>query len=174
MDKKCRRWVGRGIAEVNSGHLARPLINAGICVIMFATPLDVLRFYLPMYPESEILFPTRCISQLASLRNSDWRELVEYIASLSETHEDSLAFSLMMIKFNSCLTCDLDSYRASLGCTTCAKRMVVGFKGSDKALVRKFEEAREEVIAYLEATGQRKLTRRKRVVVQPMLARMAR
>ena len=142
--------------------------------MMIAAPLDVSRFYRPMYPESEILFPTRCISQLASLRGPDWRELVEYIASLPETHEDSLSFSLMMIKFNSCLTCDLDSYRASLGCTTCAKRMVVGFKGSDKALVRKFEEAREEVIAYLEATGQRKVTRRKRVIVQPVLVRVAR
>jgi len=127
-----------------------------------------------MYPESEILFPTRCISQLVHLRNEEWRELAEYVASLPETHEDSLAFSLMMIKFNSCLTCDLDSYRASLGCTTCAKRMVTGFKGSDKALLRKYEEAREEVIAYLEATGQRKAARRKRVALEPVLARAAR
>ncbi len=130
-----------------------------------------------MYPESEILFPTRCISQLARLRGKDWHELVEYVASLPETHEDSLAFSLMMIKFNSCLTCDLDSYRASLGCSTCAKRMIAGFKGSDKALQRKFDEAREEVIAYLEVTGQRiRRPKRKRAVArpQPVLARAAR
>ena len=129
-----------------------------------------------MYPESEILFPTRCISQLAGLRSPEWRALIERIAALPETHEDSLAFSLMMIKFNSCLTCDLDSYRASLGCTTCAKRMVSGFKGSDKLLLRKFEEARQEIIAYLEATGQRvKPVRRKRVRVTapPALVRVA-
>ena len=129
-----------------------------------------------MYPESEILFPTRCINQLVGLRGPEWRALIERIAALPETHEDSLAFSLMMIKFNSCLTCDLDSYRASLGCTTCTKRMVAGFKGSDKLLLRKFEEARQEVITYLEATGQRvKPVRRKRVRVaaQPALARMA-
>jgi hypothetical protein len=129
-----------------------------------------------MYPESEILFPTRCISQLADLRGPEWRTLIECVASLPETHEDSLAFSLMMIKFNSCLTCDLDSYRASLGCTTCAKRIVSGFKGSDKLLLRKFEEARQEIVAYLEATGQRvKPVRRKRarVTSQPALARMA-
>ncbi len=135
-----------------------------------------------MYPESEILFPTRCISQLAGLRGPDWRALTERIASLPETHEDSLAFSLMMVKFNTCLTCDLDSYRASLGCATCARRMVTGFKGSDKVLLRKFEEAREEVVAYLEATGQRvkpvkpvKAVRRKRVRVAapPALARVA-
>jgi hypothetical protein len=129
-----------------------------------------------MYPESEILFPTRCINQLVGLRGPEWRALIERIAALPEIHEDSLAFSLMMIKFNSCLTCDLDSYRASLGCTTCARRMVAGFKGSDKLLLRKFEEARQEVIAYLEATGQRvRPVKRKRVRVtaQPALARVA-
>ena len=126
-----------------------------------------------MYPDSEILFPTRCIGQLANLRGSDWRALVEYVASLSETHEDSLAFSLMMIKFGSCLTCDLDSYRASLGCSTCAKRTVTGFKGSDKVLLRKYEQAKQEVIAYLEATDQRKPARRRRLAAQPVLARAA-
>jgi hypothetical protein len=129
-----------------------------------------------MYPESEILFPTHCISQLAGLRSPEWRALIERIASLPETHEDSLAFSLMMIKFNSCLTCDLDSYRASLGCATCAKRMVAGFKGADKLLLRKFEEARQEIVAYLEATGQRvNPVRRKRarVTSQPALAHIA-
>ncbi len=128
-----------------------------------------------MYPESEILFPTRVIIQLVSLRGPEWRELVEHITSVPETHEDSLAFSLMMIKFNSCLTCDLDSYRASLGCSTCAKRMVAGFKGSDKALVRKYEEAQQEVIGYLESTGQRdKPAKRKRLTAQPALARASR
>jgi len=80
---------------------------------------------------------------------------------------------------------DMDSYRASLGCATCARRVVTGFKGSDKVLLRKFEEAREEVVAYLEATGQRvkpvklakpvKPVRRKRVRVAapPALARVA-
>lgn len=127
-----------------------------------------------MYPDSEVLFPTRCIGLLANLRATDWRRLVEYVASLPETHEDSLSFSLMMIKFSGCLTCDLDSYRASLGCSTCAKRTVAGFKGSDRALLRKFEEARQEVMAYLEATGQRKPSRRRRPVGQPALARATR
>lgn len=128
-----------------------------------------------MYPDSEVLFPTRCICQLANLRDADWRRLVEYVASLPETHEDSLAFSLMMIRFSSCLTCDLDSYRASLGCSTCARRTVAGFKGSDRALLRRFEQAHQEVAAYLEATGQRvKPIRRRRFLAQPALARAAR
>jgi hypothetical protein len=57
----------------------------------------------------------------------------------------------MMIRLGSCLTCDLDSYRASLGCCTCARRSVSGFKGSDRDLIHQFEEAREEVRAYLES-----------------------
>ena len=143
--------------------------------MMRITTLDNLGYAVRMYPDSEILFPTHCICQLAILRGLEWRKLVEYVASLPETHEDSLGFSLMMIKFSSCLTCDLDSYRASLGCSTCAKRTVAGFKGSDKILIRKFEQAREEVVAYLEATGQRvKPVRRKRLVVSAALARAAR
>ncbi len=102
-----------------------------------------------MYPDSEILFPSRCIPQLGELRGDEWAELVERIAALPDGHEDVLGFSLMMINLGSCLTCDLDSYRASLGCCTCACRSVGGFKGSDKELIQEFEEAREKVRAYL-------------------------
>ena len=59
----------------------------------------------------------------------------------------------MMIRLGSCLTCDLDSYRASLGCCTCARRSISGFKGSDQDLIRLFEEARAEVQTYL-ASGE--------------------
>lgn len=104
-----------------------------------------------MYPDSEILFPSRCIPQLRDLRKSAWKTLVDRVAALPDGHEDVLAFSLMMIRLGSCLTCDLDSYRASLGCCTCARRSVSGFKGSDKELVRKFENTREEVRAYLQS-----------------------
>jgi hypothetical protein len=55
----------------------------------------------------------------------------------------------MMINLSSCLTCDLDSYRASLGCCTCARRSISAFKGSDEDLIRLFEEAREEIREYL-------------------------
>ena len=102
-----------------------------------------------MYPESEILFPSRCIPQLRNLRESGWAKLIDHIAALPDGHEDVLGFSLMVIRLGSCLTCDLDSYRASLGCCTCARRSVSGFKGSDRELVLLFEEAREEVRVYL-------------------------
>jgi hypothetical protein len=113
-----------------------------------------------MYPDSEILFPSRCIRQLAGLRGPVWDELIDYVVELPEDHECSLAFSMLMIKLSSCLTCDLDSYRASLGCTTCAKRTVTGFKGSDEVLRERFEEEREEVRRYLEGDAHATKTKR--------------
>ena len=102
-----------------------------------------------MYPRSEILFPHRCVASLKRMRGQEWQDLVNRIADLVDTHEDSLAFALMMIKLTGCLNCDLDSYKASLGCCTCAKRAINAFKGSDKMLLRKYEEARSELAAYL-------------------------
>ncbi len=66
-----------------------------------------------MYPDSEILFPPRCIEQPADLRGPKWQDLVRRVSDLPHNHEDVLAFSLMMIRLGSCFTCDLDSYRAS-------------------------------------------------------------
>lgn len=106
-----------------------------------------------MYPRSEILFPHRCVASLKRMRGPEWQRLVERITELSDTDEDSLAFALMMIRLSGCLNCDLDSYKASLGCCTCAKRAINAFKGSDKVLVRKFEEAKAELKDYLAKRG---------------------
>ena len=102
-----------------------------------------------MYPDSEILFAPQCIPELRNLRGAEWARLVNYIASLPDGHEDVLGFSLMIIELSSCLTCDLDSYRATLGCCTCAQRSVAGFKGADEKLIRLFEQKRAEVREYL-------------------------
>lgn len=102
-----------------------------------------------MYPESEILFAPQCIPELRNLRGSKWAELVDHVASLPDGHVDVLGFSLMIIELSSCLTCDLDSYRATLGCCTCAERSVSGFKGSDETLIRLFEKKREQVQEYI-------------------------
>ena len=102
-----------------------------------------------MYPRSEILFPHRCVAALKRMRGSDWQALVGHIANLSDIHPDSLAFALMMIKLSGCLNCDLDSYKASLGCCTCAKRAINAFKGSDKQLLRRYEEAKAELAQYM-------------------------
>jgi hypothetical protein len=102
-----------------------------------------------MYPDSEILFPPRCIQQLQDLRGPKWQRLVEHLLTLPHNHEEVLAFGLMMIKLGSCLTCDLDSYRASLGCCTCARRTISGFKGDDTSLLELYEKALDEVNTYI-------------------------
>jgi hypothetical protein len=109
-----------------------------------------------MYPRTEILFPHRSISALKGLGNGQWQKLVERVAALPETHEDSLAFSLMMIKLCDCMNCDLGSYKASLGCSTCARRAIGALKGSDTILMRHFEKAKRDVLAYLESMGMKK------------------
>ena len=106
-----------------------------------------------MYPRSEILFPHRCVVALKRMRGTEWQELVNRIADLEDTHTDSLAFALMMIKLTGCLNCDLDSYKASLGCCTCAKRAINAFKGSDKVLIRKYQEAEAELADYMAKHG---------------------
>lgn len=102
-----------------------------------------------MYPKSEILFPHRNVCTLKNLRGRKWQKLVEKVATLPETHEESLAFSLLIIRLCNCLNCNLGSYKASLGCVTCAKRAVIGFKESDEALLKLFEQARREVAEFL-------------------------
>lgn len=104
-----------------------------------------------MYPDSEILFPPRCIPELRDLRGPAWTELVDRVSLLPGGHVDVLAFSLTIVELSSCLTCDLDSYRATLGCCTCAQRSVSGFKGTDEELIQLFDEKREEVRRYAES-----------------------
>ena len=45
-----------------------------------------------MYPKNEIMFPHKSIPSLRSLRGPEWQALVDRVAGLPETHEDSLAF----------------------------------------------------------------------------------
>jgi len=102
-----------------------------------------------MYPDSEILFAPHCIPELRDIRGPEWAKLVDRIASLPDGHVDVLSFSLMIIELSSCLTCDLDSYRATLGCCTCAQRSVSGFKGDDGELIALFQQKRRRVRKYL-------------------------
>jgi hypothetical protein len=102
-----------------------------------------------MYPDSEILFAPHCIPVLRDLRGSAWADLVDDVGSLPDGHIDVLGFSLLVVELSSCLTCDLDSYRATLGCCTCAQRSVSGFKGNDQELIALFREKRQEVRTYV-------------------------
>ena len=98
-----------------------------------------------MYPKSEILFPHRAIRPLGVERGADWQELVNRVASQRDGNEDTLAFSLMMIRLCDCLNCNQSSYKASLGCITCAQRVVGADKSSDLKLRQTFEQTRQEI-----------------------------
>lgn len=96
-----------------------------------------------VYQKYELLFTPRLIPQLRNLRGEAWAELIDSLTGLPETHPDALAFALMMIELGSCLTCEMDSYRAQRGCVVCAQQTIISFKGTDKQLIKRFEKARE-------------------------------
>jgi hypothetical protein len=102
-----------------------------------------------MYAENEILFPPRVIPRLRRARGERWQQLVEHVASLAEDHPESLAFSLMMIRLDGCLSCETDSYRAMKGCTGCALQVLHRHKGSDTELLQRYRKALRDVEAYL-------------------------
>jgi hypothetical protein len=107
-----------------------------------------------MHAGSELLFPPYAIGPLKGLRGRKWDELVQRVENLPETHPDSLAFSLMMIRLDGCLTCETDSYKAMRGCVQCAIQTIRRFKESDEELLKLYEEAQEEVNAYLKEVPQ--------------------
>ena len=99
--------------------------------------------------DTEMLFPSRVTPTLKNLRGAAWKNLVEKVAPQEDGHEDTLAFGLMMIRLNGCLTCHADSYRAMRGCTACAQQAVIRFKENDEALIKLFKQAQRDVVAYL-------------------------
>lgn len=98
-----------------------------------------------MYTDNELLFPRHVIPSLRDLRGPEWAALVDRIAKLEERHEETLAFMLMMIRLNGCLSCETDSYRAMRGCTACAQQTMRRFKGSDAELTSMFTAALQDV-----------------------------
>lgn len=102
-----------------------------------------------VYFRAELLFPHECVPALADVGNGQWQSLVERVADLPETHEDALAFSLMMIRLCGCLRCNPGSYKASLGCAACGRRIIGMAKESDESLIAHFERAKEDVARYL-------------------------
>ena len=101
--------------------------------------------------DAEMIFPARVIPTLRNLRGQDWQKLVQQVMDLPEDAPDALAFSLMMIRLNVCMSCHSDSYRAMRGCTTCAQQTVARFKGTDEDLIQRWQAAREDILAYFKS-----------------------
>jgi uncharacterized protein YoaH (UPF0181 family) len=98
-----------------------------------------------MYSDNDILFPHYAIASLKRLGGEAWQKLVERIVELPENHEETIAFMKMMVDLNGCLSCETDSYRAMRGCTACAQQTLRRHKDGDEALLKRFEDALEEV-----------------------------
>ena len=100
--------------------------------------------------ETEILFPHWAVPELGGLRDGEWGDLVEYISSLSETHQDRLAFSLMMIRHCGCVGRHAGAHRPALGCATCSKRTIAIPRRSERGLIEDFQRAQKDVKSYFE------------------------
>lgn len=107
-----------------------------------------------MHAGSELLFPPYAIAPLENLRGPEWQALVQRVAALPETHPDSLAFSLMMMRLDGCLTCETDSYKAMRGCVQCAIQTIRRFKEDDDELFKLYGEAQDDVNTFLEEIAQ--------------------
>lgn len=98
-----------------------------------------------MYTDNALLFPHHAIRALRQSRGAAWRKLVDRVASLPETHEETLAFMLMMIRLNGCTGCETDSYRAMRGCPACALQTLRRYKGSDEEILLAYHQALEDI-----------------------------
>jgi hypothetical protein len=101
-----------------------------------------------MYTENALLFPRPAIVTLRGLRGPEFDSLIEHILTLPETHEEVLAFLLMMINLNACISCETDSYRAMRGCAACGQQTLRRYKGTDDELLTLYTKALEDVRAF--------------------------
>jgi hypothetical protein len=104
-----------------------------------------------MYVNTEIMFPPSVIPALRDAAGPGWRSLVDTVARLDDTHPESLALSLMMIRLDGCLACEIDSFRAMRGCTACALQTLRRHRNHERELLRLYQAALGDVRAYLAA-----------------------
>ena len=102
-----------------------------------------------MYVNTEIMFPPSVIPTLREACGPAWRSLVDRVAGLEDTHPESLAFSLMMIRLDGCLECETDSFRAMRGCAACALQSVRRYRSNERELLRLYQAALADVRAFL-------------------------
>ncbi len=100
---------------------------------------------LAIQSKAELLFPAHLISSLRDLRGEEWRDLVDRISTLPETHPDSLAFVLMMIELDGCMKCNSNNYKFLRGCFLCATQTVQSFKGCDHELLALYASAKQKM-----------------------------
>jgi hypothetical protein len=94
---------------------------------------------------TELLYAHWATRSLHGARGPKWKKLVQEIQALPETHPDALAFELMMVRLNSCVTCDARKYVEKGGCARCSLTTLTFSKESEEALLARFRAARKEI-----------------------------
>jgi hypothetical protein len=97
---------------------------------------------------TELLFPPKLIRVLRNLRGEVWRDFCDAIIPLPETHPDKLAFCLMVIRLNACLSCLSGSYRFMRGCELCAGQTIARYQGTDEDLIALHARAKADLARY--------------------------
>lgn len=105
------------------------------------------------HPDTEILFPSRVIPELATIRGQEWQALVAFVQSDRSTLLDELALVYTVVKTAGCVSCNSDSFRAMRGCTQCSLQAMRRSRCSDTDFVELFEECRSELERYLHKNG---------------------
>ncbi|RME62377.1 MAG: hypothetical protein D6790_06390 [Caldilineae bacterium] len=101
--------------------------------------------------KAELLFPAHLIPILRDLRGEEWQQLVDRVAALPDTHPDSLAFVLMMVRLGDCMKCHSNYYKFLRGCALCSIQTIQSFKGTDADLLRLYRKAQDEIEQYIGA-----------------------
>lgn len=105
--------------------------------------------------DTDLLFPDRAIPALRDQRGASWRALVSQVNAAGPESIEVLAFILMMVRLDSCVACNADSYRAMHGCTACAKQALKRFRGSDDDLIAQYQSAKVEIEQFLHTQKKR-------------------
>lgn len=101
-------------------------------------------------PSVELIFPPFLLVELADVRGTLWKELVNNSNHVNHASPEQIALTLMLAKMSGCATCTTSSYRAIQGCKSCAKQTLKRYRGSDEELVTLYQSAYKEVVDYLE------------------------
>ena len=95
------------------------------------------------------LFPSILLPKLAHVHGRKWARLVDRVASLSETHPEHLAYTLMIRR----LAHLTGSHHASVcvvpGCVRCAIAILERYDGSERDLIEEYRHTLDEVKTYL-------------------------
>ncbi len=94
---------------------------------------------------TEILFAPWAVRALKDARGNKWKKLVEQVARLPEDDPDALAFQLLMIRINNCVTCDARKFMERGGCGRCASTNLGFSKETEENLITRYRAARKEI-----------------------------